>query len=47
MDNETIITNLKQMQSDGAFENFPENDMDFSKCDTEELQWYYENWLKY
>jgi len=37
---------LKQNQANGAFEGHPEDTMNFDLLDPEEIEWYYENWVK-
>lgn len=42
---ESIIKTLKEWQRTGAFENFEENNMNFNKCEDDELIYYRDEWL--
>lgn len=42
---ENIIFSLECMQSRGEFNGFPEETMDFNKCDNGDLQYYNDEWL--
>lgn len=41
---ETVLW-LNQNQSNGFFEGFPEENMDFEELSDDELQWYYDSWV--
>lgn len=40
-----IIKSLQEWQRMGAFENFEENNMNFNKCEDDELIYYRDEWL--
>lgn len=44
-DREQIISTLEEMRQRGEFENQPEHSYNFEKLDSEELNWYKDNWL--
>lgn len=41
-----IIARLEIMKGHGQFEGFPEDSMNFSELDTEDLIWYKDNWFE-
>lgn len=42
---EKTIAWLENNQQNGAFENQPEDDMDFNVLSEDEINWYYQNWV--
>lgn len=42
---ESTLQWLNSMQSDGCFDGFEEENKDFSKCDEEDLAWYFIEWF--
>lgn len=46
MNRNKIIDWLETNRNNGFFDGFAEENMDFTKLDDNELNWYYENWIK-
>lgn len=46
MNRNKIIDWLETNRNNGFFDGFAEANMDFTKLDDNELDWYYENWIK-
>lgn len=46
MNRNKIIDWLETNRNNGFFDGFAEENMDFTKLDDDELNWYYENWIK-
>lgn len=45
MNKNEIINWLETNQNNGFFDGFAEENIDFTKLDDTELDWYYENWI--
>lgn len=41
----SVISWLESNRGNGAFEGHPEENMDFSELDDEDIEWYEENWI--